>query len=243
VTLDAAYGHERVVLYLFLPKNASPPFQAVVYFPGGFAFEDDKLDLSAVEETRGFLVKSGRALVFPIYKGTYERRDGFLVGRNPPAVMRDHQVAWAKDLGRTLDYLETRKDIDSTKVAYFGDSGGGNRGAILPAIERRLKAEILSSAGLQLTVRYLPEGDPFNFVTHVTIPVLMLNGRYDATFPLESSQRPLFQLLGTPAPDKKHVIYEGGHGAFPRPGAVRECLDWLDKYLGPVRRQSVLPHS
>jgi len=32
------------------------------------------------------------------------------------------------------------------------------------------------------------------------------------------------------------VIYEGGHSAFPRPGAVRESLDWLDKYLGPVRR-------
>jgi pimeloyl-ACP methyl ester carboxylesterase len=74
------------------------------------------------------------------------------------------------------------------------------------------------------------------FVTHVTIPVLMLNGRYDATFPLESSQNLLFQFLGTPDKDKKHLIYEGGHGAFPRPDAVRECLDWLDRYLGPVRR-------
>jgi hypothetical protein len=52
---------------------------------------------------------------------------------------------------------------------------------------------------------------------------------------LESSQRPLFHFLGTPGNDKKHVIYEGGHGAFPCPDAVRECLDWLDKYLGPVR--------
>lgn len=82
----------------------------------------------------------------------------------------------------------------------------------------------------------LPEVDPFNFVKHVTIPVLMLNGRYDDTFPLETSQLPLFQFLGTPANDKKHVIYEGGHSVFPRPDAVRESLDWLDKYLGPVRR-------
>jgi hypothetical protein len=67
--------------------------------------------------------------------------------------------------------------------------------------------------------------------------VLMLNGRYDNTFfPLESSQRPLFHFLGTPGNDKKHVIYEGAHGAFPRPDAVRECLDWLDRYLGPVSR-------
>jgi dienelactone hydrolase len=197
---------------------------------------DDKLDLAGVEETRGFLVKSGRALVLPIYKGMYERRDGFVAGSgNPPAFQRDHEIAWSKDLGRTLDYLETRKDIDSTKVAYFGDSAGGTQGALLPAIEKRIKASILSSGGLQLMIRYLPEADPFNFAPHVSIPVLMLNGRYDATFPLESSQNPLFHFLGTPANDKKHVVYEGGHGAFPRPGAVRECLDWLDKYLGPVR--------
>jgi hypothetical protein len=80
-----------------------------------------------------------------------------------------------------------------------------------------------------------PEVDPFNFVRHVTIPVLMLNGRYDYYLAVESSQRPFFHYLGTPENNKKLVIYEGGHGAFPRPEAVRECLDWLDKYLGPVR--------
>ncbi len=39
----------------------------------------------------------------------------------------------------------------------------------------------------------------------------MLNGRYDHFFPVESSQLPLFRLLGTPEKDKKHVIYETGH--------------------------------
>jgi hypothetical protein len=83
-----------------------------------------------------------------------------------------------------------------------------------------------------------PEVDPFNFVTRVTIPVLMVNGKYDATYPKETSQLPLFQLLGTPADDKRHRIYDGGHGAFPRPAAVRECIDWLDRYLGPARPQA-----
>jgi formylglycine-generating enzyme required for sulfatase activity/dienelactone hydrolase len=236
VTFDAAYGNERVTAYLFLPKNASPPFQTVVYFPGVFAFMDDKLDLSSVEETRGFFLKSGRALIFPIYKGTYERRDGFVPGTGLPASGRDHVIAWAKDLSRSLDYLESREDIDGTKVAYFGDSLGGFQGALLSAVEKRIQVAILSSGGLTLIMRPLPEADPFNFVTHVTVPVLMLSGRYDATFPLESSQNPLFDFLGTPDKDKKHVIYEGGHGAFPRPDAVRECLDWLERYLGPVRR-------
>ena len=234
VTFDAAYGHERVTAHLFLPKNASPPYQVVVYFPGALAFLDDKLDLASVEDARGFLLQSGRALIVPIYKGMYERRDGYLLGGAPPAFFRDHVIAWSKDLGRSLDYLETRKDIEVTKVAYFGDSIGGTQGALLAAVEKRIKAAILSSGGLVLR-HPLPEVDPFNFVTHVTIPVLMLNGRYDGDVPLEASQRPLFRFLGTPGNDKKQVIYEGGHGAFPRPDAVRESLDWLDKYLGPVR--------
>jgi hypothetical protein len=32
------------------------------------------------------------------------------------------------------------------------------------------------------------------------------------------------------------VIYETGHNVFTDPDAVRECLAWLDKYLGQVRQ-------
>lgn len=236
ITIDAAYGNERFAAHLYLPKNAPGPFQAVVYFPGGGSFVDETVDFAGFEETRGFLVNSGRALVLPVYKGMWERRDGLRPGRIPPAIQRDHQTAWAKDLGRVLDYLETRKEIDSSKIGYFGDSLGGVEGAILPAIEKRIKAQILYCSGFQLTAWYQPEADPLNFVRHVKIPSLMLNGRYDIFFPLESSQRPLFQLLGTPASDKKHLIYETAHGSIPRAAVARESLNWLDKYLGPVRR-------
>ena len=33
VTFNAAYGGERVIAHLFLPRNAQPPYQTVVYFP------------------------------------------------------------------------------------------------------------------------------------------------------------------------------------------------------------------
>ena len=115
----------------------------------------------------------------------------------------------------------------------MGYSLGGAEAPVLLAIDKRLKAAVLLSGGLQ-NRRYLPEADAINFAPYMTAPVLMLNGRYDDDFPVESSQRPLFERFGTPAKDKKHVIYEGGHGAFPRPAAVRETLDWLDKYLGAV---------
>jgi predicted Ser/Thr protein kinase/dienelactone hydrolase len=233
---DAAYNHERVTAYVFLPKNVSPPFQTLVYFPGGGAFSQDRLDPENVLDPYGFLLKSGRAFVVPVYKGMWERRDGFVAGRgNPPAFRRDHEIAWSKDLGRTLDYLETRGDIDRTKLAYVGYSAGGPEGAHLPAVDQRIKVAILLAAGFQLTIPYLPEGDPFNFAPHVHIPVLMVNGRYDATFPVETSQRALFEFLGTPAKDKKLVIVDAGHAELGTEGK-HECLDWLDKYLGQVKR-------
>jgi DNA-binding winged helix-turn-helix (wHTH) protein/formylglycine-generating enzyme required for sulfatase activity/dienelactone hydrolase len=237
ISFDAAYGRERVTAYLFLPRNASAPYQTVVYFPGAMATLEDKLDLSAVEDSNDFILKSGRALIVPIYKGTYQRRDGYVPGHNPPGFFLDHVIAWRRDLGRTIDYLETRKDIDCTRLVYSGFSLGAADAAILLALEKRFKAAVLLSGGFHLQQSYyLPEADEINFVGHVSTPVLMLNGRYDDTFPLEPSQRPFFQLLGTAPKDKKYVIYEGGHGVFPRPAAVTECLDWLDRYLGPVRR-------
>jgi hypothetical protein len=63
----------------------------------------------------------------------------------------------------------------------------------------------------------------------------MLNGRDDFTFPLETSQVPLFRMLGTPDQDKRHIIYDGGHEDFTtRMSFIKEALDWLDHYLDPV---------
>jgi len=235
VTFDAAYGNERVIAHLFLPMKVPAPFQAVVYFPSGFAMFHEKFAPSAIEDALDFLVKSGRALVFPIYKSTYERRDGLVPGRGTPGVYRDHMIQWSKDLARTLDYLETRKDIDATRMAYLGSSWGGGAAPVVLAVENRFQAAILEDGGFFLRDE-LPEVHGLNFALRVNVPVLMLNGRYDDFFPLETSQLPLFRLLGTPDRDKKHVIYEAGHGDLPSREEIRETLDWLDKYLGPVRR-------
>ena len=64
-----------MIAQVFLPKNGSTPFQAVVYFPGGFALLDENFGTSLIEDALDFLLRSGRALIFPIYKSTYERRD------------------------------------------------------------------------------------------------------------------------------------------------------------------------
>jgi len=63
----------------------------------------------------------------------------------------------------------------------------------------------------------------------------MLNGRYDFVEPVETAQQPMFDLLGTPAADKRHVIFETGHAVVTIQPMIKEVLDWLDKYLGPVQ--------
>ena len=74
-----------------------------------------------------------------------------------------------------------------------------------------------------------------SFGGSVPLALLMLTGRHDYVLPLETSQRPLFNLLGTPAGDKRHVIYDAGHDPLPRSQLVREILGWLDRYFGVPR--------
>lgn len=234
VTFDAAYGNERVIAYLFLPRNTTPPYQTVVYFPGdaGFAVRSSRelLGMSQVD----FVVQGGRAVIYPVFKSTYERGDG-LANSMPTETnsYSEHVIQWAKDLRRSIDYLETREDIDREKLAYFGYSWGGRLGGIMLAVEPRFKVAVIDVAGLRAQKAF-PEAEPVYFIPRIHIPVLMLNGRYDFWYPVENSQTPMFDLLGTPAALKRHVIAEGSH-YVPRPLLIKETLDWLDQYLGPVR--------
>jgi dienelactone hydrolase len=235
VSFRAAYGNERVAAYLFFPKNAEPPFQTVVTFPGNYGFD---LRSSARLESQwfDFFIRGGRVVVHPIYKGMYERAvdmDAAAVPRaiSQPNVWRELAVQWHKDLGRTLDYLETRPELARDKVAFHGISLGAVQAPRLLALEPRLKVAILFWGGFFY-------GEPaevssLHFAPRSTVPTLVVSGRSDPIFPESTSQLPMFQLLGTPENDKRRVVVEGGHVAFNHE-VVREALAWLDKYLGPV---------
>jgi pimeloyl-ACP methyl ester carboxylesterase/predicted Ser/Thr protein kinase len=234
VECDAAYGNERLVIYLFIPKQGRPPLQTVVYFPGGFAAESRSTEHMNLDLFFHFIVKSGRAVVYPVYKGTYERYEGGNVFDSPPSKYRDYVMQWARDLGRAIDYAETRDDLDRERLGYYGLSSGAEMGSILPAVEARLKVAALVGAGLDVQRRPLPEIDPVNFAPHIKIPVLMVNGRYDFLLPIDLSQKPLFALFGSPAKDKRHALFDSGH-IPPMDSIVTEVLDWFDHYLGPVK--------
>ncbi len=233
IELAAAYGGERMQAHLFLPARGRPPYQTVILFPGSLALHNRSFTLAEVQRV-DWIVKSGRALLLPIYKATYERGDEMTSDYpEPTAFYKDHVIMWARDLGRAIDYVETRPDLDAGRIAYFGTSWGGMLGAILPAVEKRIRANVLYVAGLSFQ-RPLPEVDAVHYVTRVTQPTLMLNGELDFFFPAETSQRPMFEMLGTPPEHKRRITYPRGH-TVPKVDLIKETLAWLERYLGPVQ--------
>ena len=232
ITYDAAYGNERAITYLFIPKKAKPPFQTVIFYPGSGSLLVRKF---AVPTTVGLdaILRSGRAVIFPVYKSTYERGDGMETDvASETSGWRDHVVMWSKDASRAIDYAETRPELDHDKIAYYGVSWGAVMGAIIPAVEPRIKVNVLALGGLDFHLSP-PEVDTVNFLPRVKQPTLMLNGRYDFFFPVESTQEPFYKLLGSKKDEKKRLVYDGGH-SVPHNELIKETLNWLDQYLGPV---------
>ena len=227
ISFDAAYAGERITAYLFRPRNAAPPYQTIILFPSGYALSAPSshyLDYSRFD----FIIRGGRALLYPVYQGTFERRGAVPAG---PSGMRDLHVQWAKDFFRSVDYLETRSDIDLQRLGYYSLSMGAYFGPIPVALEPRIKVAVFVSGGLRFN--YPDEIQPANFMPRVKVPVLLVNGREDFQSPTEAQQQ-FLELLGSPASDKRLESLEGGHVPNDMRGLIRLVLDWYDKYLGSV---------
>ncbi len=237
----SAFGHrtvddkDRVILHLYLPKAAIPPYQTVFYFGGGNMLTARTADEVATR-TMDYIVKSGRAVALPAYAGTLERGpSGF---NTPISQRRDQSIMRVKDISRTIDYLATRDDIDMSKIGFYGLSFGAGQMTLAIPVEPRVRVAVLASVGVGRAGADLPAADYWNYIPRVRIPVLMLNGRDDVLFPVEQSQKLYFKTLGTAEKDKRYVVYPGGHVDFSeRLEAIKETLNWLDRYLGPVQRQ------
>jgi len=232
VSFNAAYGKERVIAYLFLPRNTDPPYQTLIFFPGSYSrLEYDLENSIGTKWFLHYLPKNGRAVIYPVYKGTYER-----IGDQPIVWGETHQytnwlIKWTQDLSRSIDYLETRSDIDTSRIGYYGHSWGSRIGGVIPAVEDRLKATVLITGGFMYRNR--PEADAINYVPRIKTPVLMLNGRYDMSLNFDTSVKPFYDLLGTPKEDKHVYVYETDH-FVPKSEMIKETLNFLDRYFGPV---------
>lgn len=232
VDYTAAYPGERVPAHVFLPRSGGPPWQTVVYFPGSAARLTRSSENTSEMTRLMFLPRSGRALVFPVLTGMYERQ----LEEPPagPADVRDLYVRVNQDVMRTVDYVVERDDLDADRLAYLGLSLGAELATPM-ALEKRFDALVLVGGGLDPAWRgNVPEEvAPWNYASRITTPTLLLNGRQDYMHPYFESQVPYFEAIDVPEEDKRFVVLETGH--VPEwNDVIRYTLEWLDERLGPV---------
>ena len=162
------------------------------------------------------------------------------------------------DNHRAIDYLETRPDIDKTRLAAYGSSGGGTQTAYLIGLEDRLKVASICSYFSQRE-RVLELSGPSDGCQHVPgegsarieiadwvvmfapKPVLIMSGLYDFVDyqgAVEGSQE-LQKVYGKMDATDAFKLFtaESGHGM---PKVKREALatwfrTWLCNDSTPVR--------
>ncbi len=164
--------HTVMPVYVLLPREARRPLPTVLALHGhGYGVKDIVglwEDGSERDQPDGYhkdfgvaLCRSGFAVAAPEISCFGERKTDFshlhrtgLGSPLPPTC--DHSAALASHLGisaaglrihdakRLVDYLETRKDLDTKRLGAMGISGGGFHTMYSTCLDRRIKAAVIS---------------------------------------------------------------------------------------------------
>ena len=232
ITFNGA-GGARVIAYLYLPNHFARPLQVLHFIPagdvnGGFRSLTDSMD-----ERMAPFIKSGRAAFGVVLEGYIERLRPAGEAPVDPSTVEFHErmVARITDLRRGLDYLETRPDLDRSRIGMVAPSAGSVLGLIVGAIEPRYRVITMFGAGLPAGFRAIVQpANPINFASHIRVPKLIIQGRFDEDTPLKTATEPFFKLLVEP---KRLFLYDGGH--VPTVDILVSAVQpWLDEQLGRV---------
>ena len=243
-----------VLGYLLLPHTAPKPAPTVICIAGHGRGVDDivGIDLYGKDRTQreGYqydfaiqAVEHGMAAVAiePMAFGC--RRDPVTVKKGIGAVacqpaagsallLGETMIAWrAWDVMRAIDWIETRPELDATRVGCMGISGGGTCTAFTTALEPRIKAAFIS--GYLNTFRtcimsvshcidnYVPGilnwAELYDVVGLIAPrPLFAESGDVDPIFPLPGSREGfekvhnVYEVFGV-ADRVQHEIFSGPH--------------------------------
>jgi serine/threonine protein kinase/tetratricopeptide (TPR) repeat protein len=233
IEINAAYGNERFQVHLLLPTSSETKTQRlhpIVYHPGNGVKRIRQFSTSHGDfAIAAALVRSGRAVCFPVYQGTFER-SGVNDAADTGQKKRDLEIQGTKDLIQAVNYLATRPDMDMGRLTYLGWSWGGNVATRMVTVEDRFRACIIMGGGLQ------PSGytelDGRTYAPYVAIPVLMLGGTMDTVVSFQARQLPLLKALEA-CPDKTLEEFESHH-SLPLEEAIPKIGAWLDERFPPT---------
>jgi hypothetical protein len=156
-----------VLGYLLTPKSGSAPHATVVCVPGHGRGVDDIVGIDEKGQDRsdkaGYqhdfaiqAVEHGMAAVaiepmaFGCRRDPVTRRKGLGTSACQPAagaalLLGQTMIGWrVYDVMRTIDWIETRKELDGGRVGCMGISGGGTCTLFATALEPRIRAAMVS---------------------------------------------------------------------------------------------------
>ncbi|OGO20553.1 MAG: hypothetical protein A2Z14_02415 [Chloroflexi bacterium RBG_16_48_8] len=230
------------ILGLFSTPRGGGPFPVLIVLPG----------LDSTKETRHQR------------KGPYLRRGLAVLSLEGPGqgevsqwlkIRPDYEVA----ASATIDYLETRPDVDPTRIGIFGMSMGGYYAPRSAAFEPRIKACVGNCGAYNYAECFIVDSRPivsreaflhysgckteeeaFEFAQQIslegvaeriTCPLLILHGKLDPLVPWEQGKRIVDEASSV---DKRFVLYEDGIHSTSNVGYRSNPLtaDWLAEKLG-----------
>jgi len=135
-------------------------------------------------------------------------------------------IQLVKDVGRTVDLLQSHYEADPGSIGYVGFSRGGQAGAIVAGADERLRAVALMYGGHfdRSETGHLAAACPANYIGRIAPrPLWLLNGTFDGDYDRERSVEPLYRHAGQPF---EALWVETGH-QFPGQDALDRLGDWL----------------
>jgi dienelactone hydrolase len=246
ITYASASGG-LVSAYQIVPKGKGP-FAAIVFGHWG-------------NGTRGEFIPEAKAYacvgvvsLLPDYRWErprpwYSEVDDFA----HPDMDRKTRINTVVEMRRAIDLLLARTDVDPNRLGYVGHSFGAQWGAILTAVDRRLKATVLMAGAAEeadlllrsdnpriadlraslpkgLLETYLKALEDINAINYVRyaqpIPLLLQFANFEQYFDRASMER-----FAAAATEPKTVLsYDSAH-ELNDPQAVKDRADWLAKHL------------
>jgi len=154
------------------------------------------------------------------------------------------QRVW--DAIRSIDYLQSRPEVDPNRIGCVGLSWGGTHTIYISAVDERIKVAVVSGYFSSFKDALIDRGEcPCQYVPNILKyadlpdivsliaprPLLIENGTRDPLYTLEIVQeeykkvKRVYEVLG--AIEKVDIdIFEGGHQF-----SGRKAFDWFDRWL------------
>ena len=176
-------------------------------------------------------------------------------GQGETEFKRDIEPAYEKPAGAAIDWLESREDVDASRLGFYGVSLGGYYAVRVAAHEPRVKATIelagtysladnwenrssLSRAAFQKRSGARDDAeakergraiDMSGLGPRIKAPILIMHGKRDPIAPFAGAEK-----LAAETPAGEFAVFEdGNHGMTNRPFESRTMMsDWMAARLG-----------